>query len=62
MGEIAEDMIDGTACELCGQYFEDPKNENTAYAHGYPVVCADCWSELSPTERESYQKALVSTF
>ena len=62
MGEMAEDMIDGTACQLCGQYFQDPKNENLAYTHGYPVICDDCWHELLEDEREGYQRAIVKTF
>jgi len=35
MGEIADDMLSGLCCSLCGIYFEDE--------HGYPVVCEDCW-------------------
>lgn len=37
MGEIADDMIDGLSCSLCGIYFVEE--------HGYPVVCTDCWDE-----------------
>lgn len=43
MGEIADDMIDGTSCSLCGCYFKDPKKEGFAFTHGYPVYCRDCW-------------------
>lgn len=35
MGEIAEDMIEGACCSICGQYFEDE--------HGYPVACEECF-------------------
>ena len=50
MGEIAEDMIDGSCCELCGIYFRQD--------HGYPVVCLDCWSDLTADERKVHQKAI----
>jgi hypothetical protein len=32
MGEIADDMIDGSSCSLCGQYFRDLKELATALA------------------------------
>lgn len=61
MGEIAEDMIDGTCCSLCGQYF-DSGNVNdedvpVAYTHGYPVACWDCFEPGI-----GYQKSLKPTF
>lgn len=62
MESIAQDMIDGTCCELCGQYFADPKKEKEVYTHGYPVICHDCWNELNQKEREGYQKATAPTF
>ena len=37
MGEIADDIIDGNCCALCGVYFEK--------SHGYPVACEDCYDE-----------------
>ncbi len=66
MAEIAEDMIDGRCCSLCGCYFADvepnksdvPLNLTT---HGYPVVCWDCWDDLSKKERRQYQRALQPT-
>jgi hypothetical protein len=61
MGEIADDMIDGTSCELCGCYFINPKNENTTYTHGYPVVCWDCWNELTSYDKQFHRKSEVST-
>lgn len=36
MGEIAEDIMEGACCALCGIYFEQE--------HGYPVACSSCWS------------------
>jgi hypothetical protein len=57
MGEIAEDMIDGSCCSECGCYFIDEKNrrlvemgktnEARLYTHGYPVLCSGCWTEES---------------
>lgn len=39
---IAEDMIDGSCCSLCGCYFEDKFNRGNLFTHGYPVVCRTC--------------------
>lgn len=45
MGENAEDIIDGTVCEICTcEYFK---------THDHPVVCKDCWKDLSVIEREN---------
>jgi len=43
MGEIADDMINGRCCSLCGQYFEDPKDPDIMFEHGYPVACDGCF-------------------
>ena len=56
MGEIAEDMIDGACCALCGQYFEDPQDCGIVYEHGYPVACWDCYESDC-----GYQKAVADT-
>jgi hypothetical protein len=37
MGELAEDMIDGTMCSWCGVYFEQ--------SHGFEVACDSCWED-----------------
>jgi hypothetical protein len=61
MSEIANDMVDGACCCLCGVYFE---NEN-----GFPVLCASCWKEygqkvakshngLPPITPEGWQQSL----
>ena len=34
MGEIADDLIDGACCEVCGGYFKRPV--------GYPATCTGC--------------------
>jgi hypothetical protein len=63
MGEIAEDMLDGSCCSLCGQYFEHPKKDKKTgesigiYVHDYPVACKECWEPGC-----GYQKAEVNTF
>jgi len=54
MGEIADAMIDGECCELCGQYFAED--------HGYPVVCKGCWSELDKEERQAHQRAIFNLY
>lgn len=38
MGEAAEDILDGSCCQVCGEYFEDE-------APGYPRTCDGCESE-----------------
>lgn len=53
MGEIAEDLCDGTACQWCGQYFQDPKRPDYVYTHGYPRSMQRLLERL--------QKALVDT-
>lgn len=58
MGEIADDMVDGTSCSLCGCYFI---KKGKLFTHGYPVVCWDCWDDLTEIEKEQYQKAEVKT-
>lgn len=60
MGQIADDLIEGKACQLCGQYFFDPVKDKI-YEHGYPVVCHDCWADLTKPQKKGYQKAEVQT-
>lgn len=36
MGEIADMMIDGTMCQVCGEFMGDPV--------GYPLTCGGCKS------------------
>ena len=37
MSAIADDMLNGWQCSLCGVCFEEE--------HGYPVVCRSCWND-----------------
>lgn len=59
-------MLSGTVCELCGMFFVHAKPEPGAkeaglYEHGYPVVCWECWNELSKKQRKNHKRALVPT-
>ena len=60
MGQIAEDMLDGSSCQLCGQYFKHTKTGNI-YVHEHPVVCWDCWDDLTKKEIKDYRKTEVGT-
>jgi hypothetical protein len=67
MGQITEDIIDGSCCSECQCYFEHPKKDNKGksvgiYVHDYPVVCWDCWDELTAEEKTDNTKADVKTF
>ena len=56
MGEIAEDMVNGRCCDICGCYF---KNKiGNLYEHGYPATCKDCWDDMTDEEKELHQKCL----
>jgi hypothetical protein len=46
---IAEDIVYGRCCQLCGVYFEHP--------HDHPVVCKSCYRELKK-EKKGYQLAV----
>lgn len=59
MGEIAEDKLDGTMCELCGCYF---RKDGKLYTHEHPAVCWDCWADLSETEKKQHTKSEAETF
>lgn len=60
MGQIVEDMLDGSCCKLCGCYFQHPKGG--IYVHDVPVTCWDCWDFLSDEEKKSHTKSDVKTF
>lgn len=40
MGEIADDIINGDRCDVCGIWLGD--------GEGYPVTCDDCAAEDAP--------------
>ena len=60
MGQMAEDMVDGTMCSHCGCIFK--KDDDSAYTHGYPVLCWECYDEETPQERAGIPRAKVDTF
>lgn len=57
MGQIAEDIADGTVCSNCGCFFQDPDDEEKCFTHGYPVACKDCFR--AGMRRDGIQKAIV---
>lgn len=56
MSEMANDIINGNCCAICGQYFYN-HNCLENYSHGYPVACYDCF-----TKDCGYPKATAETF
>jgi rRNA maturation protein Nop10 len=44
LGDIADMMLDGTMCQVCGQWmeFDEPP--------GYPVTCAGCGGDVMDSE------------
>lgn len=61
MGEIADAIISGEICELCLTPFVNPKKLDQYYEHGYPVVCSNCWNELTEEQKKHHQKAHAKT-
>jgi len=59
MGQMADDITDGTTCSICGCYFENPDDKTKAYTHGFPVACKKCFR--SGMKREGIQKATAKT-
>ena len=60
MGDLADDMIDGAACSICGMYFRDPEDKGKCFTHGYPVACKSCYH--ASMQKDGIQKALVRSF
>jgi hypothetical protein len=54
MGEQAEMVLNGDICELCGIYFKE--------GHSYPVVCEECWDDLSLMEKQTHHKAIYDIY
>lgn len=65
MGELADQVIEGSACELCLIPFVNKKDDREGtfegYTHGYPAVCSNCWKNLTPEEKKYHQKATKPT-
>ena len=49
MGRISDDHANGFCCDDCGIYFLEE--------HGHPVLCGDCFSELTKKERAGRPRA-----
>jgi hypothetical protein len=41
---MADDILAGACCAICGRYFEDPENDEAIYEHGHAVACIECYS------------------
>lgn len=49
MGQIAEDMLDGTCCDICGCYYE---KGGKLFTHDHTATCNDCWNDLTEDEKK----------
>ena len=49
MGDIADMMLDGTLCEVCGEFIDDDEG-------GYPRRCAACSQEEPPEKKKKNNK------
>lgn len=59
MGQITEDILDGSCCDICGIYFSNPKDHHMCYSHGHPAACWDCWDDLSMKEKGEHRRSNV---
>lgn len=48
MGEISDMMLSGVLCCQCGSCLDEDIQENL----DFPVMCVDCFNELSPKEKK----------
>lgn len=62
MGEAAEDILDGTVCECCGQFLDDIINGGEP--PGYPRRCGSCGPprklKLRKRQRKPRQETAIS--
>lgn len=49
MGEIADMMLDGVLCQICGEYLGGDGS-------GFPMTCAACSREEKPKKRKKRKK------
>lgn len=49
MGEIANQMIEGKICTICGCKFKKQQE--------VPSVCPDCWKQLEPKDKNIHCKS-----
>ena len=59
MGEIAEMMIGGILCCQCGGALAEEVMEQDL---GFPVICDDCYDDLSKEEKPDYKDRRESLF
>ena len=52
MGDIADMMIEGSLCCQCGSALDERVIEQEL---GFPVICDDCYGELSKREKAEYK-------
>ena len=45
MGEAADDVIEGRACQECGEFFQRYLTDLYWEGYGYPKTCAGCGGE-----------------
>ena len=45
MGEMADDILDGLFCEVCGAVMENVREKWTESVPGYPRTCRACVDE-----------------
>ena len=50
MGEIADMMLEGVLCELCGEYIDDDMEA------GFPRLCAGCKLSEEKEDRKRKKK------
>lgn len=58
MGEVADDMLDGSACSWCGMYF-------LGSSFGSQCICKDCFEQYRKENhlgRKSGQRVLRTKF
>lgn len=63
MGQAASDILTGSVCELCSEFFAtkvEGKNVH-GHEHGHPAVCRTCWRDLPKRERYRHKQAAVAT-
>lgn len=54
MGEIAEMMLDGTMCQVCGEFLDSD--------NGYPTTCGGCDTEeiIEPRPKKKKKKVKIT--
>lgn len=62
MGDMADDMVNGVTCSICGSMFRGKTIHDEIPEHGYPVACWHCWNKnTKECKSMGLQKALYKT-